>query len=134
MGREYTFNKFYEFLALDETIHQTSCIDTTEQNSVAERKHKHIIETARSPLLSASVPSVFWDVVLTVVGLINASDYFFLEFLVVLVSFFILMKNTGSCLLNLLFMSFLTQKLYVSRNVIFSSIYLSFLFYPLLIA
>ena len=168
LGREYTFNKFYEFLALDETIHQISCTDTTKQNSVAERKNKHIVETAHSPLLSASVPSVFWGVVLTVVGLIYtissshisgfspfkklygyAPDYFFLEFLVVLVSFFMLMKNTASCPLNLLFMSFLVM-VKVKRSIIiliqqlrnfmclvmlfFSSIYLSFLFYPLLIA
>ena len=72
LGGEYTSNKFCELLALDGTIHQTSCTDTPEQNGVAERKHRHIVETARSLLLSASVPSVFWgEVVLTAVGLIN---------------------------------------------------------------
>jgi hypothetical protein len=58
--------------ALDGTIHQTSCTDTPEQNDIAERKHRHIVETARSLLLSASVPSEFWgEVVLTTVSLIN---------------------------------------------------------------
>jgi hypothetical protein len=72
LGDKYNSNKFCEFLSLDETIHQTSCTDTLEQNEVAERKHRHIIETARSLLLSASVPGVFWgEVVLTIVGLIN---------------------------------------------------------------
>jgi len=59
-------------LALDGTIHQISCTNTPEQNGVAERKHRHIVKTARSLLLSAFVPSEFWgEAVLTVVSLIN---------------------------------------------------------------
>lgn len=34
-------------------------IDTPEQNGVAESKHRHIIDTARSLRLSAYVPSSF---------------------------------------------------------------------------
>ena len=53
-------------------MQQISCIDTPEQNGVIERKHRHIVETAQSLLLSASVPSEFWgEVVLTAVTLIN---------------------------------------------------------------
>lgn len=59
-GGEYTSNKFSELLDSDDNIHQSSCTDTPQQNNVAERKHRHIIETARSLLLSASVPSKFW--------------------------------------------------------------------------
>jgi hypothetical protein len=72
LGGEYTSNKFYQLLALDGTIHQTSCTDTPEQNGVAERKHMHIVETARSFLLSAFVPNEFLgEAVLTAVSLIN---------------------------------------------------------------
>jgi hypothetical protein len=72
LGGEYTSNKFCQLLALDGTIHQTSCTDTPEQNDVAERKHRHIVETDRSLLLSAFVPSEFWgEAVLTAVSLIN---------------------------------------------------------------
>jgi hypothetical protein len=46
-------------LALDETIHQNLCTDTFDQNGVADRKHKHTVETVHSLLLSASVPSEF---------------------------------------------------------------------------
>jgi hypothetical protein len=49
-----TSNKFCQLLDLDETIHQTLCTDILEQNGVAERKHRHIVETARSLLLPAS--------------------------------------------------------------------------------
>ena len=72
MGGEYISNRFCELLTLDETIHQTSYIDTLEQNDVVERKHRHIVETTHSFLLSTFVPSVFWgEAVLSTVGLIN---------------------------------------------------------------
>jgi len=59
LGGEYTSNKFYELLVLDGTIHQTSCIDTLEQNIVTKKKYRHIVETAHSFLLSISVSSEF---------------------------------------------------------------------------
>jgi hypothetical protein len=59
-------------VCLNGTIHQTSCTDTPRQNGVAQRKHRHIVETAHSLLLPAFVPSEFWgEVVLTAVSLIN---------------------------------------------------------------
>lgn len=72
LGGEYTFIAFSELLIFDGTVHQSSCTDTPQQNEVAKRKHRHIVGTARSLLLSAGVPSAFWGkVVLTVVHLIN---------------------------------------------------------------
>jgi hypothetical protein len=72
LGGEYISNKFCEFIALNGTIHQISCTDTPEQNGVAERKYRHIVETVCSLLLSAFVPSEFWgEVVLTAISLIN---------------------------------------------------------------
>ena len=69
---EYTSNKFCELLALNGTIHQTSCTYTFEQNRVAERKHRHIVETTRSLLLSTFVLSEFWEENgLTIISLIN---------------------------------------------------------------
>jgi hypothetical protein len=65
-------NKFYELLALDKTIHQTSCTYTPEQNDFVGRKHRHIVKTTHSLLLSISVFGVFWgEVVLAAIGLIN---------------------------------------------------------------
>jgi hypothetical protein len=59
LGWEYISNKFCDFIALDGTIHQTSCINTPQQNGVAKRKHRHIVEIVCSLLLSAFVPSEF---------------------------------------------------------------------------
>ncbi|GFZ15868.1 hypothetical protein Acr_25g0002770 [Actinidia rufa] len=53
-------------------IHQSSCSDTPAQNGRAERKHRHLLDTARSLLLSPSVPSVFWgEAVLIAAYLLN---------------------------------------------------------------
>ena len=37
-------------------VHETSCVGTPQQNGVAERKNRHILETARALLLEYSVP------------------------------------------------------------------------------
>lgn len=59
LGGEHTSNAFSNLLAFDGTIHQITCTSTPEQNGVAERKHRHLVETARSLLLSASTPVNF---------------------------------------------------------------------------
>ena len=67
-----------EFQALSKHLkghginHRISCPHTPAQNGTAERKHRHIIETALSLLHQSSVPNNFWDeVVCSVVYLIN---------------------------------------------------------------
>ena len=60
LGGELIYNKFPELLAADGTLQQTLCTDTSEQNGVAERLYRYIVETAKSLLLSASIPSELW--------------------------------------------------------------------------
>ncbi|GJW80105.1 gag-pol polyprotein [Tanacetum coccineum] len=72
LGGEYTSNDFIGFLKSDGTIYQTSCTDTLQENGVAERKHRLLVETTRSFLLFADVPSVFWgEAVLIAIYVIN---------------------------------------------------------------
>ncbi|KAF3679503.1 putative chalcone--flavonone isomerase-like [Capsicum annuum] len=61
-----------EFMTHQGIIHQTSCPYTPQQNGIAERKSRHLIETARTLLIESHVPLRFWgDVVLTSCYLIN---------------------------------------------------------------
>lgn len=70
--REYLSYKFHDSLKSQGTISQLSCTETPQQNGVSERKHRHIVETARTLLLFSSAPKEFWgEAVHTSVYLIN---------------------------------------------------------------
>ncbi|KAB2632563.1 polyprotein (retrotrasposon protein) [Pyrus ussuriensis x Pyrus communis] len=64
-GGEYINRELSEFLGDQGILHETTCPYTPQQNGVAERKNRHILETARALLLGASVPKVFWPEAVT---------------------------------------------------------------------
>ena len=70
-AREYFSAPFISFMSQHGILHQSSCARTPQQNGVAERKNRHLIETTRT-LLHYHVPFRFWgDAVLTACYLIN---------------------------------------------------------------
>ncbi|KAK8938674.1 hypothetical protein KSP39_PZI011284 [Platanthera zijinensis] len=72
-GGEYDDRgKFGAYLANHGILHQTTCVHTSTQNGVAERKNRHLLEVARCLLLAMHLPKSYWgDAVLTAAHLIN---------------------------------------------------------------
>jgi Reverse transcriptase (RNA-dependent DNA polymerase)/GAG-pre-integrase domain/Integrase core domain/gag-polypeptide of LTR copia-type len=80
-GGEFVNGVLKDFFVNRGIIHETSCVGTPQQNGIAERKNRHILETARALLLEKNVPQKFWDCAVTAaVYVINrmptkANDY-----------------------------------------------------------
>ncbi|RVW65300.1 Retrovirus-related Pol polyprotein from transposon TNT 1-94 [Vitis vinifera] len=69
---EYLSTEFQAFLASKGIIHQRSCPSTPQQNGVAERKNRRLLDVVRTLLLESSVPSMFWvEALKTATHLIN---------------------------------------------------------------
>jgi hypothetical protein len=59
-GGEYTDSAFQHYCSSQGIFHQFSCPHTPQQNRVAERKHRHIIETALTLISQSSLPLSYW--------------------------------------------------------------------------
>jgi Integrase core domain/GAG-pre-integrase domain/gag-polypeptide of LTR copia-type len=71
-GTEYINKEFINFFKQKGIIHQTTCVNTPQQNGVSERKNRHLLEVTRALLLQNNVPKIFWsDAILTATYLIN---------------------------------------------------------------
>jgi hypothetical protein len=71
-GGEFTSNNMLKFYGDMGILHETTCPHTPQQNGVVERKHRHILETARALRFEANLPKRFWgECVLTTAYIIN---------------------------------------------------------------
>ena len=62
---EYMSKQFQVFLQDKGIISQRTCPYTPQQNGVAERKNRHLLDMVRCLLLVSSVPPRFWPEALT---------------------------------------------------------------------
>lgn len=59
-GTEYFNNTLENFLIEKGILHQSTCPDTPEQNGIAERKNKHLLEIARAMMFYMHIPKYLW--------------------------------------------------------------------------
>ena len=52
--------EFQEYLQQKGILSQRSCLNTPQQNGMAERKNRHFLDVTRTLLLQAYMASQFW--------------------------------------------------------------------------
>jgi transposase InsO family protein len=71
-GGEHLSHQFQSFLSLYGIRHRVSCSYTAQQNGLAERKHRHIMDMGLTLLAQSHLPHSFWvDAFLTSIFIIN---------------------------------------------------------------
>ena len=58
-GMEFTSNSMKKVYSEQGILHQTSCVDTPQQNGRVERKHRYILNVARALRFQANLPIEF---------------------------------------------------------------------------
>lgn len=59
-GGEYKSSELKHFFEVEGIINQTTCSNTPQQNGVAERKNRHLLEVVRAILIEAHMPLSYW--------------------------------------------------------------------------
>ncbi|GAA0149387.1 transmembrane signal receptor [Lithospermum erythrorhizon] len=71
-GTEFGNHDIINFFTSHGILHQKSCPYTPQQNGIVERKHKHLLQTARALMFQSSLPIHFWgDAILVATHIIN---------------------------------------------------------------
>ena len=65
-GVEYVNHDLYNFLSQYGIVHHTTCAYTPQQNRVAERKNRHLLEVVRASLFEAQICNMNYNTELTI--------------------------------------------------------------------
>ena len=81
-GTDYFSNILRSYFKDNDIIHHSSCVNTPQQNGIAERKNRHLLEVAHTLMFQSNVPKHFWgEAILTTTFLINRMSSRVLGFL-----------------------------------------------------
>lgn len=58
-GTEFFNSILDNFLIDNDLIHQSSCVNSLQQNRISERKNYHLLEVALTLMFTSSVPKCF---------------------------------------------------------------------------
>jgi hypothetical protein len=61
-GPEFLMHDYYSSVGI---LHQTSCVETPQQNGRVERKHQHLLNIGRALLFQSTLPKHFWSYTIT---------------------------------------------------------------------
>jgi len=76
-GQEFKMNDFFNSKGI---VHQTSCVETPEQNGIDERKHQHSLNVTGALIFQSNISTCFWSYALVHVAfLINVTPTPFLK-------------------------------------------------------
>ena len=71
-AKDYFNSQLNQYFQSHGIIHISSCVQTPQQNGIAERKNRHLLEVARSIMFTSQVPQYLWgEAILTATYLIN---------------------------------------------------------------
>jgi len=77
-AKEFLLTDFFNNKGI---IHETSCVETPQQNSIVERKHQHLLNVSHALLFQSHLPTSFWSfAVKHVTHIINRLPTPFLKF------------------------------------------------------
>ena len=80
-GGEFVNQDLKQYLNLHGIVHQTTCLYSPQQNGVAERKNRHLLEVVRASLFGAHMPISYWGEAITAAAyLINCVPSSSLQF------------------------------------------------------
>ena len=60
-GSEFIQTTCLDFFLSNGILHQKSIVKTPQQNGIVERKHRHLLDTARATRFHAELPKTFWS-------------------------------------------------------------------------
>ena len=58
-GREYFNQCLSSYFEKEGIVHQSSCMDTPQQNWVAEWKNRHLLEVTRALIFQMNIPKAY---------------------------------------------------------------------------